>query len=156
MPARRARPDEPDGPPRGPRCPKSRSAQREGRPVSPLAVEPDHLVVAAATLAQGCDWVEERLGFRPQPGGAHVAMGTHNALLSLGLRFYLEVIAVDPDGVKPLRPRWFDLDEPRMRAALAEGPQLVHWVARTADLAAAVARVPALGLATPMTRGDFA
>ncbi|MCC7216464.1 MAG: VOC family protein, partial [Burkholderiales bacterium] len=42
------------------------------------------------------------------------------------------------------------------RAALAEGPQLVHWVARTADLAAAVARVPALGLATPMTRGDFA
>lgn len=121
-----------------------------------LVVEPDHVIVAALTLAQGCDWVEERLGFRPQPGGRHVAMGTHNALLSLGLRFYLEVIAVDPDGVQPARPRWFDLDEPRLKAALAEGPQLIHWVARTDDIAAAVARMPSLGVATPMTRGDFA
>lgn len=123
--------------------------------MNPLAVEPDHLVVAAQTLAQGCDWVEARLGFRPQPGGKHVAMGTHNALLSLGLRFYLEVIAVDPDGVKPSRLRWFDLDEPRLKADLAEGPQLVHWVARTADIDAAVARMPALGTVTPMARGDF-
>ena len=124
--------------------------------MNPLAVEPDHLVVAALDLAQGCDWVEARLGFRPQPGGRHVAMGTHNALLSLGLRFYLEVIAVDPDGEKPPRPRWFDLDEPRLKADLAEGPQLVHWVARTDDIAAAVARMPSLGIATPMARGDFA
>ena len=123
--------------------------------MNPLAVEPDHLVVAAQTLAQGCDWVEARLGFRPQPGGKHVAMGTHNALLSLGLRFSLEVIAVDPDGVKPSRLRWFDLDEPRLKADLAEGPQLVHWVARTADIDAAVARMPALGTVTPMARGDF-
>ena len=71
---------------------------------------------------------------RPQPGGKHVAMGTHNALLGLGPRFFLEVIAVDPDGDTPARPRWFDLDEPRMKAALAEGPQLIHWVARTDDL----------------------
>ena len=82
-------------------------------------------------------------------------MGTHNALLSLGPRFYLEVIAVDPEGAKPARPRWFDLDEPRMKAALAEGPQLVHWVARTNDIDAAVARVPDLGTVTPMARGDF-
>ena len=82
-------------------------------------------------------------------------MGTHNALLSLGMRFYLEVIAVDPNGVAPGRPRWFDLDEPRMRAALAEGPHLAHWVARTADIDAAAARVPDLGAPTPMSRGDF-
>ena len=82
-------------------------------------------------------------------------MGTHNALLRLGPRIYLEVIAVDPEGAKPVRPRWFDLDEPRMKAALAEGPQLVHWVARTNDIDAAVARVPDLGTVTPMARGDF-
>jgi hypothetical protein len=123
--------------------------------MTPLHVDPDHLVVAAENLRQGCDWVEERLGVRPQSGGKHVAMGTHNALLSLGAHFFLEVIAVDPDGVKPGRPRWFDLDEPRMRAALAEGPQLAHWVARTDAIDAAAARVPDLGVPTPMARGDF-
>jgi hypothetical protein len=123
--------------------------------MTPLAVAPDHLIVVASELRLGCDWVEERLGVRPQAGGKHVAMGTHNAVLSLGKRFYLEVIAVDPDGIKPARPRWFDLDEPRMRAALAEGPHLAHWVARTGDIDAAAARVPDLGAPTPMSRGDF-
>ena len=123
--------------------------------MSPLRVEPDHLVVVAENLRQGCDWVEEHLGARPLRGGKHIAMGTHNALLSLGARFYLEVIAVDPEGIAPGRPRWFDLDEPRMRAALAEGPHLAHWVARTGDIDAAAARVPDLGLPTSMSRGDL-
>jgi len=123
--------------------------------MNPLRVEPDHLVVVTPELRLGCDWVEERLGVRPRPGGKHIAMGTHNALLSLGPRFYLEVLAVDPDGINPGRPRWFDLDEPRMRAALAEGPHLAHWVVRTADIDAAAARVPDLGTPTPMSRGGF-
>jgi len=123
--------------------------------MNPLRVEPDHLVVVASELRRGCAWGEERLSARPRPGGKHVAMGTHNALLSLGTRFYLEVIAVDPEGVTPRRPRWFDLDEPRMRAALAEGPHLAHWVARTADIDAAAARIPDLGMPTPMSRGDL-
>ena len=110
--------------------------------MSPLAVEPDHLVVGAQALQQGCDWVEQQLGVRPQAGGKHVAMGTHNALVGLGPRFYLEVIAVDPDGAKPARPRWFDLDEPRMKAALAEGPHLIHWVVRTSAIDAAVRACP--------------
>ena len=58
----------------------------------------DHLVVAAATLEQGEDYIESRLGARPLRGGKHVAMGTHNSLLRLGEKTYLEVIAVDPDG----------------------------------------------------------
>ena len=123
--------------------------------MTPLRVEPDHLVVVAENLRSGCDWVEERLGVRPQPGGRHVAMGTHNALLLLGKRFYLEVIAADPGGTKPNRPRWFDMDEPRMRAALAEGPHLAHWVARTGDIDTAAARLPDLGAVTPMSRGDL-
>lgn len=123
--------------------------------MTPLTVTPDHLVVAALTVEAGCDWVEQQLGVRPQPGGRHLAMGTHNAVLSLGPKFYLEVIAIDPDGASPSRPRWFDLDEPRLKASLAEGPQLVHWVARTGDIEAAAARVPDLGSVTPMSRGDF-
>lgn len=115
----------------------------------------DHLVVAAATLAQGCDWVESGLGARPQPGGRHEAMGTHNALLRIGPRRYLEVIAIDPGGTRPTRPRWFDLDEPRMRGLLAEGPRLVHFVARVTDIEAFKARSPIdLGDVVPMTRGE--
>src|SRR5215471_8417337 len=72
----------------------------------------DHLVVAAATLEQGEDYVEARVGIRPKRGGQHVAMGTHNSVLRLGERVYLEVIAVDPQGCAPAQPRWFELDQP--------------------------------------------
>jgi hypothetical protein len=122
----------------------------------PPQLAPDHLVVAAATLEQGAAWIEQSLGVRPQPGGRHVAMGTHNALLRLGSRLYLEVIAIDPLGRAPRRPRWFDLDEPRMRAALAEGPALVHWVARSRDLEHDVTRCSTdFGAILPMARGDL-
>lgn len=118
--------------------------------------ELDHLVIAAATLEQGCDYVASGLGVRPQTGGKHVAMGTHNALLRLGPGTFLEVIAIDPGAAAPARPRWFDLDEARMRAALAEGPRLVHFVARTRDIDAlrrAVRLDP--GPVQAMARGDF-
>ena len=95
---------------------------------------PDHLVVAATTLAEGIEYVGDLTGSVPRPGGRHVAMGTHNALLRLGERFYLEIIAIDPEGTKPARPRWFDLDHPSLVAALAEGPRLIHWVARSDDI----------------------
>jgi hypothetical protein len=117
--------------------------------------ELDHIVVASARLADGVDWVEQHLGVRPQPGGQHVAMGTHNALLKLGAHAYLEVIAVDPDGVPPSRPRWFALDDPAMRSRLDGGPALITWVLRCESLAAACARVPDLGEILPMSRGDF-
>lgn len=117
--------------------------------------ELDHLVVASARLEDGVDWVENVLGARPQPGGQHEAMGTHNALLRLGERSYLEVIAVDPDGTPPQRPRWFALDEPSMQSRLAAGPSLITWALRCESLATACARVPDLGEILSMSRGDF-
>ena len=117
--------------------------------------ELDHLVVASARLEDGIDWVESVLGVRPQPGGQHEAMGTHNALLRLAARSYLEVIAVDPDGTPPKRPRWFALDDPSMQSRLAAGPSLVTWAVRCESLATACARVPEIGEILPMTRGDF-
>ena len=117
--------------------------------------ELDHLVVASAHLDEGIDWVEQHLGVRPHPGGQHVTMGTHNALLKLGPRCYLEVIAIDPDGAPPARPRWFALDEATMRSRLASGPSLVTWVLRCESLAAACGRVPDLGEILTMSRGDF-
>jgi hypothetical protein len=123
--------------------------------VIPLA-RLDHLVVAAATLADGIGHIATLTGVAPQPGGEHVAMGTHNALLRLGDRVYLEVIAIDPAGSRPSRARWFDLDSVALQGELAERPQLIHWVARTNDIGRAHARCPVpLGTVQPMARGDY-
>lgn len=99
----------------------------------------DHLVITAATLEEGVAWVERRLGVTMGAGGKHDIMGTHNRLLSLGPGRFLEVLTVDPDAPAPLQPRWFALDSPPMQARIEKGPALIHWVARTDDIEAAVA-----------------
>ena len=43
-------------------------------------------------------YVADLTGATPRPGGKHAGMGTHNALVKLGERLYLEIIAIDPDG----------------------------------------------------------
>ncbi|BEV13944.1 VOC family protein [Herbaspirillum sp. DW155] len=119
-----------------------------------LHTAPDHLVITAATLEAGMAWVEQSLGvsMAPRIGGQHARLGTHNALLSLGEGFYLEVIAIDPEAAIPARPRWFGMDQLTASAA----PRLAHWVARTSDIAAAVAASPiAPGRIEPMSRGTL-
>lgn len=100
----------------------------------------DHLVVGAATLEQGAAWCAATLGVLPGPGGKHPLMGTHNRLLAIGSqvfpRAYLEIIAIDPQASAPGRRRWFDLDDAALRATLAAGPRLIHWVARCDDVIA--------------------
>ena len=91
----------------------------------------DHLVVAARTLDEGARWVEARLGVAPVAGGKHPLMGTHNRLLGLGPRVYLEVIAIDPEAPAPGRARWYALDSPEIIERLEQGPALIHWVERT-------------------------
>lgn len=118
--------------------------------------QPDHLVLAATTLADGIDYVSSLTGAVPQPGGKHATMGTHNALLRLGERFYLEVIAIDPQAQKPQRARWFGLDGIALQAELTLQPRLIHWVARTTDIDAALnASGVALGSVHALTRGDY-
>lgn len=121
-----------------------------------MNVRLDHLVVAARTLEEGAAWLEARLGVPVAPGGRHDLMGTHNRLLSLGADTYLEIIAVDPRAPAPARPRWYSLDSPALRARLARGPALVHWVVRTGDLDAARLAAPALvGEALALERGGL-
>jgi hypothetical protein len=116
----------------------------------------DHLVVAAARLDQGEDYVEATIGARPKRGGRHAAMGTQNSVLRLGEQTYLEVIAIDPHAHAPARPRWFELDRPEMQSVLAVSPRLIHWVARCDDIDAA-RRVCPLdpGPVHALSRGDY-
>lgn len=110
----------------------------------------DHITITAPTLEAGSGLVLECLGLRPQPGGEHSRMGTHNQLLRLGESMFLEVIAVNPDAPRPMRPRWFELDA----LSATSRPRLACWVARTHDIHAALNASPApLGVAETMSRG---
>lgn len=121
-----------------------------------LRSEPDHLVVACADLEQGSAWAVEALGVEPQPGGQHATMGTHNRVLKLGPRVYLELLAIDPQATPPAHPRWFALDDPTVQARAARSPFLLTWVASTTDIVEAVTRVPALGEPRAFTRNAYA
>jgi hypothetical protein len=114
----------------------------------------DHLVLACACLAQGARFVRERLGVEVQPGGRHLLMGTHNRLLRLGPRVYLELIAIDPEG-EATRSRWFGLDTPAVRSRIAGGPFLLTWVAACRDVAAAAALDQGFGEVIAASRGPF-
>jgi hypothetical protein len=121
-----------------------------------MTCEFDHLVLGAHTLEQGAAFIESLLGVKPQAGGAHAAMGTHNMVLRLGARAYLEIIAIDPAGAAPARPRWFGLDNEQTRRQLPEAPRLLTWVVRTPDIDGAVKNCPTpLGTLHRMSRGEY-
>ncbi|HVZ44125.1 MAG TPA: VOC family protein [Ramlibacter sp.] len=111
-----------------------------------MAARIDHLVVLAASLAEGVGWCEAALGVTPGPGGAHPLMGTHNRLLRIATvnhpRAYLEIIAIDPEADPAQRragARWFDMDDSALQASVRErGPRLVHFVANVPQVEAAL------------------
>lgn len=113
----------------------------------------DHLVVAAHTLEQGVQWCEATLGITPEAGGEHSQFGTHNKLFKIATPAhplaYFEIIAINPGAKGPANPnakRWFDLDNPELRAEVAKEPRLVHFVAGTDELQAARIALKNIGI----------
>ncbi len=127
-----------------------------------MATELDHIVVAARTLDEGRAWARETLGVEAVGGGKHDGLATHNALLKLDGKRYLEIIAIDPNAnpVAPNFPRWFGLDTDEVREHIAHGPRLVAWVARcvgTSDAIEQLAKTQdyTANVARPASRADF-
>lgn len=128
--------------------------------MSQIVTELDHIVVAARTLDEGRVWARETLGVAPVGGGKHDGLATHNTLLKLDGKRYLEIIAIDPDAGAPLFPRWFGLDSDEVRDRIAHGPRLVAWVARcsgTSDAIEQLAATPGYDarVVRPASRADF-
>ena len=97
----------------------------------------DHITVIAPTLAEGVSHVRDCLDLDVPFGTRHDYMGTHNHRLQLGDRVYLEIVALDPDGISPGRARWFGLDnQASVRADWDNGRRLRGWVASTESLGA--------------------
>jgi Glyoxalase-like domain len=105
----------------------------------------DHLTVIAPTLAEGVSHVHDSLGLDVPFGSRHDYMGTHNHRLRLGNSVYLEIVALDPKGAKPGRPRWFGLDnQEKVRVDWEGGSRLRGWVASTEDVDSVVSAYGAI------------
>ena len=102
----------------------------------------DHILLGANDLDHGIAWMQERSGVRAIFGGVHPGRGTRNALLSLGPRRYLEIIAPDPQQSSAASGS----DMVHGLSALRE-PRLIGWAAHTNDLAGLVQKAAAAGIA---------
>ena len=56
----------------------------------------DHIVFGARTLEEGTEFVENILQANLSDIGYHKNMGTHNRVIRISDKIYLEVIAIDP------------------------------------------------------------
>ena len=110
--------------------------------MSAVPADLDHILLGINDLNHGIAWLEERSGVRAALGGVHPGRGTRNALVSLGPRRYLEIIAPDPAQATASSGREL-LD----RLRTIQEPRLVGWAAHTGDLAAVAQKAAAAGIA---------
>jgi hypothetical protein len=92
----------------------------------------DHILLGCADLERGIAFVEQGTGVRAAFGGVHPGRGTQNALLSLGERRYLEIIALDPKQSGTAD---------RYGLGKLTEPRLVGWAAHPGALAEFAARL---------------
>lgn len=98
----------------------------------------DHILLGCSDLDRGVGFVEERTGVRAAFGGVHPGRGTQNALLALGGRRYLEIIAPDAkQSGTPQYPVITKLTEPR----------LIGWAAHPGDVQSLAAKLAKSGVA---------
>jgi hypothetical protein len=92
----------------------------------------DHLILGCTDLERAIALVADGTGVRAVPGGIHPGLGTRNALLSLGVGQYLEIVAPDP--AQSELKQFLGIRE------MSE-PRLVGWAAASQDMDALAVRL---------------
>ena len=106
----------------------------------------DHILLGCNNLDRGISFVEERTGVRAAFGGVHPGRGTRNALLSLGTRRYLEIIAPDPQQARPAHPNDLQSDLDKRHLRELNEPRLIGWAAHPGNIQSLAARLAQSGI----------
>ncbi len=102
----------------------------------------DHIILGCNDLDRGIQLVEENTGVRAAIGGVHPGRGTRNALLSLGERRYLEIMAPDPQQVS-VEP--FAAKQLALLKSLTS-PRVIAWAQHVADMDALAKKLHDAGI----------
>ena len=94
----------------------------------------DHIVFGSSTLEEGTEFVENILQAKLSDIGYHKDMGTHNRVIRISERVYLEVIAVDPKISNFNNRKWFNLDNSKLQSKLKKSPQIIGYVIENNDM----------------------
>ena len=100
-------------------------------------IQYDHFLLGCSSLEAGIQFMKDKTGIEAVKGGKHPHIGTHNALISLGEKVYLEIIAPDPEA-KSLIDSYAFLKEMKT-------PTLFMWAARTDNMGDLLKRVQEAG-----------
>ena len=93
----------------------------------------DHIVFGSRTLEEGTAFVENILQAKLSDIGYHKDMGTHNRLIRISEKVYLEVVAIDPKRKNLKNRKWFNLDNSNLQSKLKKSPQIIGYVVENND-----------------------
>jgi hypothetical protein len=93
----------------------------------------DHIVFGSFTLDEGTEYVENKLQTKLSDIGYHKDMGTHNRVIKISERVYLEIISIDPEKKNLKNRKWFNLDNSKLQSKLKKSPQIIGYVIENKD-----------------------
>jgi len=87
----------------------------------------DHLVYCVTNLDETVQQLYDEIGVQAVIGGRHLNHGTKNALINLGDKAYLELLAIDTENKHHSGSRWMGID-------LISEPKITRWAIHSDNL----------------------
>ena len=93
----------------------------------------DHIVLGSLTLEEGTEFLENILQAKLSDIGYHKDMGTHNRVIRISEKVYIEVVAIDPKRKNLNNRKWFNLHNSNLQSKLKISPQIIGYVIENKD-----------------------